>query len=396
MLINSVKNLLTQFKYKLEPPFHPKYLHYIISATTFSTLVIILVITLQLLMLNEYSTSLLRIQTYISHISALFFLSILIYLFIRWLTLKKGYVVSLYCASLSFIAIALICALIYLDSYFYSNLSSAVKPYPILLYVFNFEASPLTNTLSGLFDIFYLSSFLIMWISTTIVLNQYRHRLGALKYFTIVSIPLIYYLFPIQNYFTIHLFPFLDSSPAIYAMIDILFFSATKQVGAVFFGLTFWFASQLVYDERIRSSLLISSIGLTMLYGSIALTPLQYSLYPPYGLITEAFLPLGAFMILVGIFTSALHISRDASVRRELYRNAISQLNLLRSIGTSEMEREFEGRVKYLEKAYRISENADRSHREEQVDIDNVKKILHEVLEEVYSKDKKGGIAEPT
>jgi hypothetical protein len=78
---------------------------------------------------------------------------------------------------------------------------------------------------------------------------------------------------------------------------------------------------------------------MVILFGSIALAPLQYSVYPPYGLITEAFIPIGAYLLLVGIFTSAIRISRDAAVRKELQRSAMKQLDLLRTIGTSEGRR---------------------------------------------------------
>jgi hypothetical protein len=101
-------------------------------------------------------------------------------------------------------------------------------------------------------------------------------------------------------------------------------------------------------------------------------------------------------MLLVGIFTSAIRISRDAAVRRELYRSAINQLDLLRSIGTSEMEKEFEARVKYLEKVNRISEIPSHSKIAEQIEVENVKKILHEVLEEVHSKDRTKETDHPT
>ena len=228
-----------------------------------------------------------------------------------------------------------------------------------------------------------------MWIATAILLNQYRHRTGGIKYFLVICVPLIYYVFPFQGYFGDALFPLLIASPLVFSTIYVLIFSATKQVGAVFFGLTYWFASSLVYDDRVRKSLLATSIGIVILFSSVTLAPLQYSLYPPYGLVTEAFIPLGAYLLLVGIFTSALHISRDAAVRKELYRSATNQLDLLKSIGTTEMEKEFEGRVKYLEKIHRISEIPERSKMQEEIELENVKKILHEVLEEVHSKDKK-------
>jgi hypothetical protein len=212
--------------------------------------------------------------------------------------------------------------------------------------------------------------------------------MGGIKYFTVICIPLLYYIFPFQGYFGDVFFPLLISSPIIFTTIYVLIFSATKQVGAIFFGLTYWFASDLVYDSRVRKSLLITSVGMVILFSSITLAPLQYSVYPPYGLVTEAFIPIGAYMLLVGIFVSAIHISRDAAIRKELYRSAMNQLDLLRSIGTSEMENGFEGRVKYLERVHRVLEIPERTKQAEEIEVENVKKILHEVLEEVHSKDR--------
>jgi hypothetical protein len=60
-------------------------------------------------------------------------------------------------------------------------------------------------------------------------------------------------------------------------------------------------------------------VGIAIFYGSIAIAPLQFHVYPPYGLITEAFIPLGSYLLFIGIFTSAKHISRDSEVRKELY-----------------------------------------------------------------------------
>lgn len=357
-----------------------------------STFGVILLILLQLTVVQEYSLTFLRIQTYVSHLSALIFLSILIFLFVRWLTLRRNYVVILFSVSLSLFYITLVISLIYLDSYFSSLPSTKIMPLPLASYVLNYAGSPLTVSLSALFDVLSLSSFLVMWIATIILLNQYRYKMGNLKYFSIICIPLIYYIFPFQSYFGDALFPLLVSSPLVFSIVYFLIFSATRQVGAVFFGLTFWFASGLVYDDRVRKSLLVSSLGITILYSSISLTPLQYAAYPPYGLLTIAFLPLGAYMLLVGIFTSAIHISRDAMVRKELYKSAMSQLDLLRSIGTSEMEKEFEGRVKYLEKVHRVSEVPERSLRAEHVEVENIKKLMHDVLNEVYSKNKNGEV----
>ncbi|HEY9386755.1 MAG TPA: hypothetical protein VIP70_06930 [Nitrososphaeraceae archaeon] len=267
---------------------------------------------------------------------------------------------------------------------------SDIKPYPIVSYVTNVFPPSSAELLSAAFDALSLSSFLLMWIATAILLSQYRYRMGKIKYFSLMSIPLIYYIFPFQNYFGDVFFPLLYSSPVAFSIIYILIFSATKQVGALLFSLTFWTASSVVYDDRVRKSLLVSSIGIVVLFGSIEITPLQYHVYPPYGLITESFIPIGAYLLLVGIFTSAKHISQDAKLRKEFYKSAESQLALLKTIGVSQMEKEFENKVKFLEERSRLSERTDVPHLEEEnLEEEHVKQILHDVLNELYYSKKK-------
>jgi hypothetical protein len=282
-------------------------------------------------------------------------------------------------------------AIIYLESYFsiFSSVSPKVIPYPLYEYVINLPGTPVTEWLSIAFDLFSLFSFLIMWIATSIFLAQYRHKLGKVKYFSLISIPLIYYIFPFQNYFGDAIFSLLQSSPVFYSVIYIISFSATKQVGALLFSLSFWTAAALVYDSRVRQSLLLSSIGMAILFGSLAITPLQYRVFPPYGLITEAFIPIGSYLLFVGIFTSAKHISRDAELRKEFYKSAASQLTLLKAIGVSQMEKELEEKTKLLEQRFRLSEREE-DYLHEQLEEENAKQILHDVLNELYySKSKK-------
>jgi hypothetical protein len=388
MLLNSVRKSISTDTYK-PAPLGLRYFHGIISATQILTVAIILIIIFQMLILNKYSLILLRAQTYLSHISALVFLSFLVFLFAGWLTSKRNYIIILYTISFSLASINLVVSLIYLDSYFFISGLPDVKPYPITAYVTNQPGLPFTESLSIAFDALSLSSFVIMWIATAIFLSQYRHKMGRIKYFSIMSIPLIYYIFPLQDYFGDAFFTLLQSSPVSYSIIYILIFSATKQVGALLFSLAFWTASTLVYDNRIRKSLLISSIGIAILFGTLEISPLQYHVYPPYGFITQAFIPLGTYLLFVGIFTSARNISRDAELRKEFYKSASSQLTLLKSIGVSQMEREIEKQVKSIEK--RLQETAAESHLEEQhLDEENVKEILHDVLNELYySKSKR-------
>jgi hypothetical protein len=394
MLLNSVRKNMSRYAYKLAAPLSVRYFHGIIYATQVLTVAIVLMIIFQMILLNKYSLILLEAQTYLSHLSALVFLSFLVFLFVGWLTSKRNYVIMLYIISFSLVSVNLVVSLIYiiyLQSYFsFSNLPD-VKPYPFILYTSNLPASPFTESLSTAFDALSVSSFLLMWIATAIFLSQYRYKMGRIRYFSLMSIPLIYYIFPFQSYFGDVLFSLLQSSPVSFSIVYVLIFNATKQAGALLFSLAFWTASALVYDNRIRKSLLISSIGMAILFGTFEISPLQYHVYPPYGLVTEAFIPLGAYLLFVGIFTSAKNISKDSELRKEFYKSAASQLALLKAIGVSQMEKELEDQVKFVQKRSRVSEIKDESHLEEE----NVKEILHDVLNELYySKGRKEGTQE--
>jgi hypothetical protein len=159
-----------------------------------------------------------------------------------------------------------------------------------------------------------------------------------------------------------------------------LIFSATKQVGALLFSFAFLTASSLINDDRVRKSLLISAIGIAILVGSIEITPLQYHAYPPYGIITMAFLPLGTYLLFVGILISAKNISRDAELRKQFYKRAESQLSLLRAIGISEMEKEIVRQVRSLEDNIAVPEPEP-----ETLSDEKVRDIIHDVLTELYN-----------
>jgi hypothetical protein len=357
----------------------------IIISTQVLTISLILLITLQMLFVNQYSLTLLRVQTYVSHISAILILSFLIFMFGRWLGSKRNYTIALYTAAFLLVGVNLIVSLMYLDAYFANSPSPDISSYSIVSYVTNLvKISQTTDLLSRLYDILSLTSFLLLWIATANLFKQYRHKVSQTKYFLLMGLPLIYYIYPFQSYFGDPLLPSLLTLSVSLGVIYVLIFSATKQVGSLLFGLAFLTTSSLVKDQRVRKSLLISAIGIAVLVGSIEITPLQYHVYPPYGLITLAFLPLGTYLLFVGIFVSAKNISRDADLRREFYRRAESQLDLLRAIGISEMEKEIVRQVAFLEKKLTPSEPEP-----EELSDENVRDIIREVLDELYHSKQK-------
>jgi hypothetical protein len=373
---------------KIVPEYESRFSHslgrysVIVLGTVILSLVIMILIAIEMVFLQQYSADLLRFQTYLSHLSPLVFMVVLVSSFLNWLRVRKNALIVLYTISLAIVCANLLVSLYYLDLNFAASPSSVVRPSSIVSYVANLGGTTLTQSLASAFEILSLVAFLLMWIATVKLFSQFRYKMGTFKFFVLMSIPLVYYLFPFQGYYGDVFFPLLVSSPVIFTIIYILIFSATKQVGAFFFGLTFWSASSLVYDELLRKTLLVSFIGMTIMFASVELAPLQFRTYPPFGLVTEAYIPIGAYLLFVGIFTSAVQISRNVELRKIFYKNVSAQLDLFKSIGVSQMEKELEERVNLMQKA---SEPRQMPFEPEELDSENAKRILREVIEELHS-----------
>jgi hypothetical protein len=198
------------------------------------------------------------------------------------------------------------------------------------------------NRLSALaetFDYLSISSFILAWIPTIILLKTYSLRYGRIIYWILVTIPLVYFLIP-----------FLSDELGIFDELRLqygrefnliynIFFSPYRQVGGLLFGIVFFITSMKVKRNELRALLMISGIGMVLLFGSSVIHGLIYILSPPFGIFTISFMGLASYLLLIGLFTSSKALARDAVVRKELYQLAAEQVSLLRNIGAAEMEK---------------------------------------------------------
>src|SRR5437867_1867257 len=379
LLVTCVKTITSKSTYRL--PKNLRKFHYIIVSCLILTLTHISVTLFQFIAFNKYHIILLHIVTFISHLSALVFAIPLVFILAKWFKSRKNYIILLYIITFSLVSTNIVISLTYYENIFLRSNAIEIRPYRISSYVTAFYSTPADESLSAAYNNIFILSFLVIWVATMALLNQYKYRLGKIRYYALTIIPLIYFIFPFHTYFANLLSPFVLDSPIAVSMIYTILFSATKQVGAFLFGLSFLIASTVVPKDSVRKSLLISCIGMTILFSSVEITPLQYKVLPPYGLITEAFIPLGAFLLLVGIFTSAVNVSQDGKLRRDFRKSAIAQLNLLRTIGIAQMEKELVKNFKWVEKR---SPNLETT---QDYSEENVKQIVHEVVQELKQKD---------
>jgi hypothetical protein len=373
--------------------------NYVLIALTQVSLISVMLIIIQpIISFNSYNILTLFAVVYISHITALFFLMSLVLTLVDWIRTKRNKILSLYAISFTVTAIAIITSLLY-ATYVLTYQPSNIRPSSIHQALLDLPRAELAMNFGPALDITSILSFVSVWIASAILLSTYSVRIGKIRYWTIISIPLIYFLFPFEKYLVDIFRPFVVSSPVLYGIVNVLIFSATKQIGALFFSLAFLAASTLVTRYEMQKYLLITGIGMAILFGSIEVDTLLYATYPPFGLVTVSFIPMGSYLVLTGITLSATLLARDKELRGEFYRSAMSQLSLLKTIGVTAMENELIKSYKSLAKqTTSLATKETRFEKDnvrevlhglvDELDKDDVREILHDVLTDVYSKSK--------
>ena len=377
---------------------------FLIIAVTQLILISIMVTIIQpTVTMKSYSTLFLIAVVYISHIASFFFLIMLVITLVDWLMIKRDRILSLYTISFSLTAIAIMTSLIY-ATYVLSDQPSNIRPSSFHRSLLDLPRSELALSFGPAFDFMSILSFVSVWIASAVLLSTYSNRIGKIRYWTIISIPLIYFIFPFEKNVVDIFHSLAVSSPVLYGVLNVTIFSATKQIGALFFSLVFLAASTLVTRNEMQKYLLISAIGIAILYGAIEVDTLLFATYPPFGVVTVSFIPMGSYLLFIGIIHSARLVAHDKELRNEFYKTAMSQLKLLKAIGVTEMEKQLIRTYKSVEKRHKLTEMESMRFEKDNVrdalhdvvdemDKDNVRELLHEVLTELYSKTKPNKMA---
>jgi hypothetical protein len=205
--------------------------------------------------------------------------------------------------------------------------------------------SSVYNVFNSGYAITSVMSFILTWIATVLLLHSYSKRLGRAKYWILVSIPLVYFLSQFQPLFLDVLTPFRLSEPVLFGVVYTLFFSATVPAGGILFGIAFWSVARNMGRNKVKQYMMISAYGMMLLFSSNQAAGLVLAPYPPFGLVTVAFFGLASYLIFLGIYSSAISVAEDSTLRQSIRRFAIKESKLLDSIGTAEMEREIQRKV---------------------------------------------------
>lgn len=207
----------------------------------------------------------------------------------------------------------------------------------------DFEPESLVSQIGAIAQTVSAVAYVLTWISTVILLRPYMKKIGRIKFWSIMGFALVYYLisYPlfVLGYFT----PSGETDTEV--MNNILVVSMSSIVAGIIFGAAFLsIARTLRRGTAIRDYLILAAYGMLIFYIAGSATVSQAA-YPPFGLVSTAFTGLSTYLIYVGLYSSAVTLSQDLTLRKTIRKSVMEQSKLLDSIGTAQMERELQTSV---------------------------------------------------
>ena len=365
------------------------YLNYIdklMNTIQYILVVIIALVTLQIVATSYYNTVMLVLSNAISYAFLISMMSLLAQRFFSWYRSNKNAVVLLY--GLSSVTVALNAIFTFVQI----GIMSQSMPIQVGEQIAGMTRFSVSGSILSIFNHLYFGtsiiSFILLWIGTAFLLRHYSKRLGKVKYWIFVSLPLIYFLSQFPASFLILFSASFLASPTFFSVVFTLIFALSNLSGGILFGLAFWTAGRsMAQGSIVRNYMIISAYGLILLFlsnqGNILIS--TGGPYPPFGLATISLVGLSSYLILIGIYSSAISVSHDVKIRASIRDSVKGQARLLGSIGTAQMEGEI-GR-----KVIRILNEQQENMIEEtgvpsSLSEEDIKEYLAELIKEIKGK----------
>lgn len=353
----------------------------VVIASQFTLLAILIVIIYQILFTSQYNTALLIWSTGISYLLTIGLIGILSRQFFLWYRSYKrdSFIILSYALAFVIMSITYSLALI-LDVYHLSSKQGIVTPNSEVNFPNYDNASWLLQVFHYIYNYSDLISFVLIWAATALLLLNYRRRLGLVKFWIIITLPLIYYLGTFVD--TIGLYePHTDSERFYYY----LFYSLNATAGGLMFGFAFMVIANKIDNQSIRGYMTLAAYGFILLYISSQVTVVACP-YPPFGITTLFFSGLSSFLLLIGLYSTAISLSKHAELRKSI-RNSIEDEHsrLIDHIGMSEVQRDINRRVTSLTQRYSEQLNT-QAGVDLSVSEEEIKQYIKEILHDLYKK----------
>jgi hypothetical protein len=348
--------------------------------------VILVILVLQILLASYFSSSLIIAATIVSYIPATIIMALLSYRFYSWYKLNRNTISLLFLIGSAMVGINLGVGVVIHSYYIWSHKPTNIVAQPQVSF------PTITPKSDGIISILYVYAFFIplnmaylfAWAGCVTLLHYYSRIVGKIKYWIIVSIPLLIFLIALYSTFLTlptGSFTFYDQN---FVLFRILFRLAGIAGGVFIFCVALLTVARSIRTIH-RTSIVadymtISAYGVAILAITVQ-APIIHTPYPPFGIGASSFVALASYLFSLGFYFSAISVSEDAKLRQSIRQYVMQESNLLDNIGTAQMEQEIQTRVLKVAKEQQ-DVLTEQTGVEPSLSQDDIKEYLNEVLDE--------------
>ena len=351
-------------------------LNRIIMAGMIMIVSLLFLVSLQLVISASYSTYVLLTLMTVSYSLAIFTMVVLARSFRGWFAVNKSSLLFVYFSLALVLTTHLVFTLFFVDL---SLLNMQTEMRTTVGRVPYFPPGSLISILNSIWTFTSISAFLASWVASVVLLRHYSERFGKLKYWTLVSIPLIYFMFQFPS-LLLNLFdPLMRTNPIFLTTILTLLFQMSKPIGGLMFGFAFWASARKIRQSSdVRLYVAISAFGFILLFASDQAISLIGSPFPPFGVPAVSTVALSSYLILVGIYYTAVSVSKDEKLRRDIKNFVDSKLPAI--MGSAQMNIQIQKAVTEVLYKNRDSISSE-SEIKPSLGEEDLKQYLNDVLE---------------
>jgi len=194
------------------------------------------------------------------------------------------------------------------------------------------------HTLFQIYGTSHLISFITVWIASVLFTKSLREKVGKIKYWIIVSIPVLYFLLQYLPQLLDQagiLTPLLMAEDPIFQYIHSFIVNTINVGTGILFGISFFIIARSASHEHLKYFLAMCGGGIMIIFSSNISQVLIMATFPAWAIVSLTFILPASFLILLGLDSSTFYIAADHRVRSALGRSR-KEFEVFKSLGSVE------------------------------------------------------------
>jgi hypothetical protein len=323
----------------------------VVTITQYVLIAIMASIVLQIIINSGYYTSLLAIGATISYGLAAILTGFFAYWFLSWFRRNRALVVLMYGLAAATISLNAIDTIIFFDIVILQTKPIVTTPDSGVLFP---DLAGLGIPLVADIQAISLNGYFVLTSAGTILLLRHNmQRIGRIKFWVLVATPMVFFMsFYIGFYESVNASPTPTNEEDLSVLLlPIILSLLSIEAAIILFGLGFRsVAKSISQTNKVRDYMIITAYGFILFFTAAAAT-ISGAGYPPFGIANVLLVGPFSYLILIGLYGSAISIAEDSKLHKSIKASTKEELKLLDSIGISQVQREMEEKVTAATKA---------------------------------------------